>query len=317
MAEAEQYQPQITGATAREIAASAEAAIRDGSLDAGDSLPTVRALAGRLGKSPATVNAAYRILRQRGLATADGRRGTRVAPRPALRTPATARRESHPWHSPPGQPQRRDLAAGLADPALLPPIGPAIARIDFESRLRATETDAVDPRLLEVASAAFAADGIATDAITVVSGALDGIERVLQAHLRPGDRVIVEDPCYPPTRDILLALGLVAVPVAIDERGLIPDALETALSRGVEAVVTVPRAQNPLGAAVDAERAAELATLLGRRPDLLLVEDDHASVGRGRPVRQHDWRVMAALGGDPGDVEDPQPRPARRARGRR
>src|SRR5437899_434248 len=46
-------QYQIVGSTAREIAASAEAAIRDGLLHSGELLPTVRALAHRLGTGPA------------------------------------------------------------------------------------------------------------------------------------------------------------------------------------------------------------------------------------------------------------------------
>jgi DNA-binding transcriptional MocR family regulator len=288
----------IGGSTAAEIAASAEAAIRDGTLHAGDALPTVRALAASLGRSPATVNSAYRILRQRGFAVADGRRGTRVAPRPALRAPVPARRRSEPS---PSFPARRDLSIGLADPALLPPLGPAIARIDLEHKLAIGELGAADEELLELAARWFEADGVAADSLTVVSGAFDGIERVLQAHLRPGDRVVVEDPCYPPIRDILLALGLVAVPVTADDRGLIPDALETGLAREVEAIVVVPRAQNPLGAAVDDARARELQGLLERRSDILIVEDDHASIVSGAPYATMiggswpRWTVIRAL----------------------
>jgi DNA-binding transcriptional MocR family regulator len=296
MLEVEQYQ--IGGSTAREIAASAEAAIREGALHAGDALPTVRALASSLGKSPATVNSAYRILRQRGLAIADGRRGTKVAPRPALRAPAPARR---PSERPPRVPTRRDLSIGLADPALLPPLGPAIARIDLEDKLAIGGLEAADRELLELAARWFEADGVPADALTVVSGAFDGIERVLQAHLRPGDRVAVEDPCYPPIRDILLALGLVAVPVAVDDRGLIPDALEPRLANGVEAIVMVPRAQNPLGAAIDDPRGRELRDLLEPWSHVLIVEDDHASIVSGAPYASiidpswPRWSVIRAM----------------------
>ncbi len=76
------------------------------------------------------------------------------------------------------------------------------------------------------------------------------------AHLRLGDRVVVEDPLYPPIRDLLLALGLVPVPVAVDDLGLIPELLQAAVADGVDAVVAVPRAQNPLGAAFDEQRSS-------------------------------------------------------------
>jgi DNA-binding transcriptional MocR family regulator len=277
MLDLEQYQ--IAGSTAKEIASSVESAIRDGLLEGGDPLPTVRALAGGLGSSPATVNAAYRILRGRGLVVSAGRRGTRVAPRPPVR--ATERPVTG-LVIPPAS-GLRDLTVGLPDPELLPPLARVLADIDFASRLRLTGLGPIDPELDEVARATFERDGVAADAIAVVSGALDGIERVLQAHLRPGDRVLVEDPAYAPIRDILLALGLIAVPVAVDERGLVPEALEAALAKGAEAMMIVPRAQNPLGAAMDRERAAILQGLLERSPELLLVEDDHAGAVSGAP----------------------------------
>jgi DNA-binding transcriptional MocR family regulator len=270
----------ITGSTARDIAISAETAIREGRLDTGDALPTVRALASALRTSPATVNSAYRILRQRGLVIAEGRRGTRVAPRPALRMPEPTSRQPRPDH---GSENVRDLTVGLADPALLPALAPVLTRIDIESKLRISGLETADPELLELAAAAFQADGLPSSAIAVVGGAFDGIERVLQAHLRPGDKVIIEDPAYTSIRDLLLALGLVAVPIPVDEFGPLPEPFQASLTKGVDAALIVPRAQNPLGAALNEQRMGMLQSLLADRPDVLLVEDDHAGVVSGAP----------------------------------
>jgi len=202
-----------------------------------------------------------------------------VAPRPAVRTPqpASPARELRP--------HVRDLSIGLPDPALLPPLGAAMLQVDVDARLRLNGLESADPKLLEIAAASFGADGIPTAAVGVAAGAFDAIERVLQAHLRPGDRVIIEDPVYASIRDLLLALGLVPVPVAVDELGLRPEPFEASLARGAEAVILVPRAQNPLGAALDAERESLLRNLLEPHGGVLLIEDDHASIVSGVPCR--------------------------------
>ena len=234
------------------------------------------------------------MLRERGFVVGEGRRGTRVAPRPALRAPGSG-------GSPPPAPARADLSIGLADPALLPPIAPALARVDIDAKLGVSRLEAADPDLLDAARSGFDADGVPSQSLAVVSGAMDGVERVLGADLRPGDRVIVEDPCYPPIRDVLLALGLAPVPVAVDDQGLIPEGFGAALDRGAQAVVTVPRAQNPLGAAVDQQRAGELRELLASHEDVLIVEDDHASLVAGAPFVSlaggswSRWAVIRAL----------------------
>ncbi|MFT5040612.1 MAG: DNA-binding transcriptional MocR family regulator, partial [Hyphomicrobiaceae bacterium] len=103
------------------------------------------------------------------------------------------------------------------------------------------------------------------------------IDRVLAAHLRPGDRVLVEDPSFPNVIDLVAALGLVAVPVAIDESSFEVEALTAALTAGARAIIITPRAQNPTGAALDEQRARVLRRVLRTAPDLLIIEDDHAA----------------------------------------
>jgi len=262
----------ITGASAVEIAASVEAAVREGRLAPGVQLPTVRALSAQLRVSPTTVAAAYRGLRQRGLVVAAGRRGSAVSRHPPI---GVQRAPLVPRHA-------RDLASGNPDPALLPALGPALHAIDPSPVVYGSEV--CEPELMRLARRSFAADGIPSRAVTVVSGALDGIERVLCAWLRPGDRVAVEDPGFPAVFHLLSALGLGAVPVAVDESGPVPDELERALRGGVQALIVTTRAQNPFGSALDERRARELRALLRARPELLVVEDDHGGAVAGVPA---------------------------------
>jgi len=118
----------------------------------------------------------------------------------------------------------------------------------------------------------------------VVGGAMDAIERVLQAHLRPGDLVGVEDPCYRGTLDLISALGLVARPIAIDEKGPAPDAMAAALDAGISAAILTPRGQNPTGAALDRKRAFELSALVEGHREVLLIEDDFTGPISGVPA---------------------------------
>ncbi|MGZ5442566.1 MAG: aminotransferase class I/II-fold pyridoxal phosphate-dependent enzyme [Thermoanaerobaculia bacterium] len=254
----------ISGDSSVNIARSVETAVTAGKLAAGELLPPVRSLAAHLRVSPATVAAAYRLLRERGLVAADGRRGTRVRWTPPISVPRAV----------PLPRNVRDLAEGNPDPALLP----RLPVLQLEQRLYGEELN--DPRLIELAREQFRADGIAAEHVSVVSGAMDGIERVLREHLRAGDRVAVEDPCFTGILDLLHALSLVAVPVPVDDEGLIPSNLRRAL-RSAQALIITPRAQNPTGAALSPRRARELRALLASRRDLLLVEDDHAGAVAG------------------------------------
>src|SRR5690606_38460899 len=142
----------------------------------------------------------------------------------------------------------------------------------------------------------LAADGVpvADAAVTVTGGALDGIERLLAAHLHPGDKVAVEDPGWANLLDLVAALGLVPVGVPVDDDGPLPSALDRALTGGARAVIVTARAHNPTGAVVTADRAADLRAVLAAHPATLLIEDDHAAeLSRHplHPLRSEERRV--------------------------
>ena len=251
---------QLTGSTASEISAGVEAGIRTGGLPAGATLPPVRTLAADLGVSPATVAAAYQALRQRGIVETAGRNGTRIRSRPAV----SGGRGAWLLAVPPGA---VDLQSGHPDERLLPPLEPVLAALPSENRLR------------ELAAAALAADGVDLSgaAIAVTGGALDAIERLLGAHLRPGDRVAIEDPGWANLLDLVAALGLHPQPMPVDDEGPTEAGLRAALAAGARAVIVTSRAHNPTGAAVTEARATGLRDVLRMRPDVLVIEDDFAA----------------------------------------
>ena len=267
----------ITGSSAVKIAASVEAAARAGRVTAGQQLPTVRRLAAALGVSPATVAAAYRTLRQRGVVVGQGRRGTRLSHLPRAGRPRLAA-------APTGV---RDLADGNPDARLLPTMAAALRAVDPSPLLYGQAPQSAD--LARLVEKDLRADGIRVGPITFVSGAMDGVERVLAETLRPGDRVAIEDPGFGNVLDLVHSRGLVPVPVAVDDEGFLPDQLGRACGEGVKALVLTPRAQNPFGAALTEGRARELRAVLRRGPDVLVIEDDHANLITDVPLHSlHD-----------------------------
>ncbi len=277
----------IKGRSATAIAASIEHALGTGSASGGDRLPAIRELAKSLRVSPVTVASAYRLLRSRGLAAGDGRRGTALRQQPH-RTHAIARQS-------PASDSLIDLATGNPDPAFLPSLGPALKGLNADARLYGGPMHL--PSLVAFAAAEFAADGIGTGPVAVTSGSLDAIERLLRERTRVGDHVAVEDPTFPALLDLLASLGLTPAPFGVDDEGPRPESLERALGPRVPAVVVSSRAQNPTGATISERRAADLRRVLRERPEASLIEiDDTAEVSGASLVtltagREH-WAVV-------------------------
>ncbi|MFG2855588.1 aminotransferase class I/II-fold pyridoxal phosphate-dependent enzyme [Streptomyces mirabilis] len=259
----------IEGGRAADISASVERAVGSGDLEPGQLLPSMRELAERLGVNPNTVAAAYRTLRERGVIETAGRRGSRIRSKPA-----TTGRDYIRVEVPEGV---RNVADGNPDPALLPALAEAFAaaagRSDRDPVMYGEA--AVEAELERLARADLDADGVPDGPVVVTSGSLDAIERVLAAHLKPGDAVAVEDPGWGSVFDLAPALGLRTVPVRVDDEGPVPDDVRRALEAGARALIVTDRAQNPTGAAVGAARARALRSVLKEHPDVLLVEDDH------------------------------------------
>ncbi|MFI5491157.1 aminotransferase class I/II-fold pyridoxal phosphate-dependent enzyme [Actinoplanes sp. NPDC051859] len=287
----EQYQ--VMGSTAASISESIEAGVRRGDWVWGDALPAIRVLADELHVSPATVSKAYADLRQRGIVETSGRRGTRIRARP----PIAGSRADLRLPVPSGA---CDLSSGDPDVRLLPALGPHLRAVSdaMGSPSGYAAAEAI-PELMEAARLRLAADGVPVGdaAMSVTSGTLDAIERLLTTHLRPGDAVAVEDPGWANLLDLIAALGLTPVPVPMDDEGPLPDRLLGAVLAGARAAIITTRAQNPTGAAVTAERAAALREVLAIRPEVLLIEDDHAAELSGVPLHclggvTHSWAFV-------------------------
>lgn len=270
--------------TAKGLAHAVSTAIRDGHLAPGDRLPPIRSVATQLALSPTTVSAAWALLARSGTVATDGRRGTTVLDphgagggryRRALERPSTF---------------DLDLSTGVPDPALLPDLGPALAGLTSTPPTGSYLDDPVLPALAEELRDDWPFD---VPELAVVDGAMDAMDLVVRTQLRFGDRVVVEDPAFPPLVDLLESVGVQLVGVAVDEEGLSVDGLRAALAEPVAAVFLQPRAQNPTGVTMTRRRARTLADVLAGS-DALVVEDDSAdglstsalaSLGRWVPDR--------------------------------
>nr|WP_201469808.1 aminotransferase class I/II-fold pyridoxal phosphate-dependent enzyme [Microbacterium hydrocarbonoxydans] len=262
---------QITGTTAADIADSVRALRDRGVLRAGSPLPPVRELASLLGVNRNTAVAAYRQLAQAGLVVSRGRAGTIIAGHESV---------AQEGYAP--DTVLRDVGTGNPDPRLIPDPSPALATVAGRPVLYGEPV--IDRSLDQWARGWIAEDLRHPDfGITITSGAVDAVERLLAQALMRDDAVALEDPCFLASIHTVRLGGYRAVPVPVDDQGMTVDGLRAALDAGVRAVICTPRAQNPTGASLTATRAAELRAVLVEHPYVLVIEDDHFSMLSQRP----------------------------------
>ncbi|WP_420010556.1 PLP-dependent aminotransferase family protein [Tateyamaria sp.] len=267
-------------------------AIRDSiaanSLMPGEKLPPVRDLAWKLGITPGTVARAYTLLTDDGTLVAEVGRGTFVsAPdhkEPLLRElpievdsathNAEAQDDQVNLFSPhlPIVGQAGLIRQLLAEVAQDPPSGV----MHYPTRVGGRPARAAAARWL----ASPMLGPVGADDIVLAHGGQNAIMLIFQAVLRGRKpAVLVEELAYPGFRRAAELLRAEVIPVAMDEDGILPEALEAAArTHDAQILCTSPEVHNPTCGYSPLARRQDLAAI-ARRYDLQILEDDCYRLG--------------------------------------
>jgi GntR family transcriptional regulator / MocR family aminotransferase len=267
----------------RQIYDRVRGAITAGLLKPGDRITSARALTQELGLARGTIDTAYSLLAAEGYIQARGQAGTVVTPGLQPRAlvadalpPATA----------------GIAAAGFRPDSILPfQMGlPALdafprkiwARLGARCVRGMQPGDMVHPPVYglpalraEIAAYLHMSRGIncSPSQVFVTSGYRQTMALIGHALLKAGDRVWLEDPGYPPTRELLKHMQLEAVPVAVDGEGLLVSGGIKSAPRARAAVVT-PAHQSPLCVSLSLPRRLALLDWAARNKSWI-IEDDY------------------------------------------
>jgi 2-aminoadipate transaminase len=117
------------------------------------------------------------------------------------------------------------------------------------------------------------------DDVVVTTGSQQALDLVTRIFIDPGDVVVAEAPSYVGALGVFRSYQADVVHVPLDEHGLVPEALEEALTalaaqgRRVKLLYTVPNFHNPAGVTLSAERRPRVLEI-ARRHGVLVVEDN-------------------------------------------
>ena len=256
----------------------------------GERLPATRELAGSLGLNRTTVAAAYELLESEGFITGQVGRGSFVAlqrqpapNRPLDWTHLLERSSASPQPPAPGPLAREGVSFATSRPseqlfpldALRASCEEVMAGPDFAHILQLGSPRGYEPLrryLLDAARAENLAGP--DDDLIVTNGCQQSLDLLGRVLLRPGDKVVVEDPVYPGLKSLFLEAGaqLIGVPVGAEGVGIEP--LQAAIERErPRLIVVTSNFQNPTGATLPvAVRAALLRAV--EAAGVPLVEND-------------------------------------------
>lgn len=276
------------------------AAIARGALRVGDKLPTHRALSWKLSCTVGTITRAYAEAQERGLIDAAVGRGTFVKAPSSVLHPANDRGDFLSSQlnalSSLSVTQADQDEADIFMRADFPPVGAEVGALK-ESLVRLMQS----PMLLEattyqpyIGHSRHRASGVIwsqmrgveadLDRVVVTLGGNNGVMSALAALTRAGDAIGVEALTYPGIKALATLLGVDLVPMALDEDGLIPDALEEVCKNtAIKAVYLNPTLHNPTNTTMSDKRRREVAAILERHGIPLLEDDIYGPLAKDAP----------------------------------
>ncbi|MDO9379820.1 MAG: PLP-dependent aminotransferase family protein [Nocardioidaceae bacterium] len=151
-----------------------------------------------------------------------------------------------------------------------------------------------DPVLREQITEVMRLEGINAhpDDVCVTVGSQQAVDLVTRIFCDPGDVVLCEAPSYVGALGVFRAYQCDVVHVAMDDDGLVPEALRQAIAavqasgRRIKFLYTIPNFHNPAGVSLAAARRAEILDICAEA-DLLVLEDNpYGLLGfEGEPYR--------------------------------
>ncbi|MFY9553040.1 MAG: PLP-dependent aminotransferase family protein [Thermoanaerobaculia bacterium] len=255
---------------AEQVRDAIEREISDGLLPEHSRLPTTRELAAALGVNRGTVQAAYRLLAERGLVEGRVGSGTVVlaaagSPDSPFRLADLLSRRAAAIPEEPSTPLSAPLVADfsrLAPDERFFPLEEFTRTVSYAwSRRRDLWQYApplgLDELRVEVARR-LNEHGIPRSPaeILVVSGAQQGLDLLFRTFTDPGDSAAMESPTYSGALALARLAGVTVVPMPVDEGGPDPSALR---GRRVKLVYVMPERQNPTSVTTGRERREALA----------------------------------------------------------
>jgi DNA-binding transcriptional MocR family regulator len=293
--------------------------IHQGTLQAGERVPSVRKLRSDLGVSVSTILEAYRLLESEGLIEARPQSGYYVREHRPL-PPEPSISASKPVVTDVGvaalvsevlaaarDPEMIPLGASGNSAALMPTqkLNQILAKLARQADVSSNSYDlppGQESVRRRIARRSLTWGGSLTaDDLVLTCGCMEAINLCLKAVAKPGDTIAIESPVYYGFLQVLESLGMRALEIPTHPReGVSLAALELAIrTHPIKACLFMPNFSNPLGSCMPDTHKQQLVTML-TQAGIPLIEDDvmgelYFGERRPQPAKAFDSEGMVLL----------------------